>query len=172
MGACARDGTAFSELSRVRLRHVADRYPTRVANMIRWTQEGHRPDRDLILVLETDEEIADVNAYGITWLLKNHRDLIDAELALDEGGGVGLKDGKPLWNNIQTSEKLYQSVWLEVRNQGGHSSQPRKDNAISTSSRQASLGSRSSRSRWSSTTRRASTSKSCRRSRAARSPQT
>jgi acetylornithine deacetylase/succinyl-diaminopimelate desuccinylase-like protein len=101
-----------------------------VANMIRWKQEGYKPDRDLILVLETDEEIADGNSYGINWLLAKHKDLLDAEFALNEGGGVGMKDGKPIWNSIQTTEKLYQSFWLEVRNPGGHSSQPRKDNAI------------------------------------------
>ena len=101
-----------------------------VANLCRWKQEGYRPDRDLILVLETDEEIADVNSLGIRWLIKNHPELIRAELALNEGGDVGTKDGKPVWNTIQTSEKLYQSFWLEVRNVGGHSSLPRKDNAI------------------------------------------
>ena len=46
------------------------------------------------------------DALGIQWLLKNHRDLIDAEFALNEGGGVGLKDGKPIRNSVQTSEKV------------------------------------------------------------------
>jgi len=40
------------------------------------------------------------------WLLKNKRDLIDAEFALNEGGSVGLKDGKPIRNSVQTSEKV------------------------------------------------------------------
>ena len=53
-----------------------------VSAMIRYKQEGFRPDRDIILALETDEEILDANAMGIQWLLKNHRDLIDAEFAL------------------------------------------------------------------------------------------
>jgi len=101
-----------------------------VVNMIRWKKEGYKPDRDLILVLETDEEGSDSHGLGMTWLIKNHRDLIDAELALNEGGGVNAKDGKPFANTIQTSEKLFQSFWLETRNSGGHSSQPRKDNAI------------------------------------------
>ncbi len=101
-----------------------------VATLVRFQKEGYRPDRDLILVLETDEEMADGNGLGINWLIKNHKDLIDAELALNEGGGVGEKDGAPIWNSIQTSEKLYQSFWLEVKNSGGHSSQPRRDNAI------------------------------------------
>ncbi len=101
-----------------------------VANMIRYKTEGYRPQRDLILALETDEEILDSNEMGIRWLLKNHRDLIDAEFALNEGGGVGLLGGKPLSNSVQTSEKVSQSYQLEVKNSGGHSSLPSKDNAI------------------------------------------
>src|SRR4051812_47828292 len=54
-----------------------------VVNMIRWKKEGYKPDRDLILVLEADEEIADVNNFGIRWLIKNHKDLIDAEFAIN-----------------------------------------------------------------------------------------
>jgi acetylornithine deacetylase/succinyl-diaminopimelate desuccinylase-like protein len=101
-----------------------------VTSMVRFKQEGYKPDRDIILVLETDEEIADANTYGINWLLKNHRDLFDAEFALNEGAGVGVKNGQPLYVGLQTSEKLFQSYWLEVRNKGGHSSLPTKDNAI------------------------------------------
>jgi len=69
---------------------------TFITNLIRYKQEGYKPDRDIIVALETDEEILDENALGIQWLIKNHRDLIDAEFALNEGGGVGLKDGKPI----------------------------------------------------------------------------
>jgi len=101
-----------------------------VANLIRYKQEGFRPERDIIVALETDEEILDANSMGIRWLLKEHRDLIDAEFALNEGGGVGLLNGKPLLNSFQTSEKVSVSYRLEVKNPGGHSSLPRKDNAI------------------------------------------
>src|SRR3982075_2515760 len=80
---------------------------TFVANLIRYKQEGYKPDRDIILLLETDEEIGDANAVGIQWMLKNHRDLIDAEFALNEGGRVGLKNGKALRNDLQTSEKVF-----------------------------------------------------------------
>ena len=82
------------------------------------------------MALETDEEILDRDGLGIQWLLKNHRDLIDAEFALNEGGGVGLKDGKPIRNSVQTSEKVSLSYRLDVKNKGGHSSVPTKDNAI------------------------------------------
>jgi len=101
-----------------------------VANLIRYRQEGYKPDRDIILALETDEEILDNDALGIQWLLKNHRDLIDAEFALNEGGGVGLKDGKAVRNTVQTSEKVFVNYQLAVKDRGGHSSVPRRDNAI------------------------------------------
>jgi len=101
-----------------------------VANLIRYKREGLRPERDLILVLETDEEIGDANKLGIRWLLANHRDLIDAEFALNEGAGVGTKGGRALRNGLQTAEKVYVDYRLEVTNRGGHSSLPRKDNAI------------------------------------------
>jgi acetylornithine deacetylase/succinyl-diaminopimelate desuccinylase-like protein len=101
-----------------------------VANLIRYKQEGYRPDRDIIVALETDEEILDHDGLGIQWLIKNHRDLIDAEFALNEGGGVGLKDGKPIRNSVQTSEKFSITFRFEVKNRGGHSAVPMKDNAI------------------------------------------
>jgi len=103
---------------------------TWVSTLIRLKKEGYKGDRDLILVLECDEEISDKNGFGITWLIAKHKDLIDAEFAINEGGGVGMKDNKPLWHSIQTTEKAFQSFWLEVKNPGGHSSQPRTDNAI------------------------------------------
>ena len=103
---------------------------TFVANLIRYKQEGYRPDRDIIVALETDEEIGDANALGIRWLINNHRDLIDAEFALNEGGSVGLKDGKPIRNGVQTSEKVTLFYRLEALNKGGHSSVPSPDNAI------------------------------------------
>jgi len=101
-----------------------------VANLIRYKQEGYKPDRDIVVALETDEEILDHDGLGIQWLIKNHRDLIDAEFALNEGGGVGLKDGKPIRNSVQTSEKFSLIFRLEVKNRGGHSAVPMKDNAI------------------------------------------
>ncbi|QOZ24387.1 M20/M25/M40 family metallo-hydrolase [Bradyrhizobium sp. CCBAU 51753] len=101
-----------------------------VTNLIRYKKEGYKPDRDIIIALETDEEILDANALGMQWLIKNHRDLIDAEFALNEGGGVGLKNGKAIRNSVQTSEKVSTSYKLTVKDRGGHSSLPRKDNAI------------------------------------------
>jgi acetylornithine deacetylase/succinyl-diaminopimelate desuccinylase-like protein len=101
-----------------------------IANLIRYKNEGYKPDRDIIVALETDEEISDRDGLGIQWLIKNHRDLIDAEFALNEGGGVGLKDGKPIRISVQTSEKVWLDYQLDVKNKGGHAAVPMKDNAI------------------------------------------
>lgn len=99
-----------------------------VANLIRYKQEGFRPDRDLILALTADEEGGPSN--GVDWLLKNHRGLIDAELGVNEGGGGQIKDGRRVANTVQASEKIYASFRLEVTNPGGHSSLPVPENAI------------------------------------------
>lgn len=101
-----------------------------IANLIRYKQEGFRPDRDIIVALDTDEEILDRDGWGIQWLLKNQRPLIDAEFALNEGGGVGVKNGKTIRNSVQTTEKVSMTYRLEVKDRGGHSSVPRTDNAI------------------------------------------
>src|SRR2546423_921697 len=99
-----------------------------VANVIRLKQEGFMPSRDLILALTADEEGGNFN--GVDWLVKNHRDLIDAEFAINEGGGGNMRKGKYLTNEVQASEKGFQDFRLEVTNSGGHSSLPVKDNAI------------------------------------------
>lgn len=103
-----------------------------VANVLRYKQEGWRPDRDLILALTADEEGGDAN--GVSWLLENHRSLIDAAYALNEGGGGTLSgpgpDARPLFHSIQAAEKVYADFTLTTTNSGGHSSVPRRDNAI------------------------------------------
>jgi len=101
-----------------------------VANMVRYKKEGYKPDRDIILILETDEETDGAYTNGIGWLLKNQRALIEAEFALNEGGGVGLDKGRPIRVGVQTSEKVYMNFSLEVRDPGGHSSLPGRTNAI------------------------------------------
>jgi acetylornithine deacetylase/succinyl-diaminopimelate desuccinylase-like protein len=100
-----------------------------VANLIRLKREGFKPDRDVILALTADEEEGDAN--GVEWLLKNHRELIDAAYCINTDAGDGqIKNGKRMRVTVQTSEKVYQDFQLEVKNRGGHSSLPVKDNAI------------------------------------------
>jgi acetylornithine deacetylase/succinyl-diaminopimelate desuccinylase-like protein len=100
-----------------------------IANLIRYKREGFKPDRDIIVALTADEEGG--GPYnGVQWLLKNHRELIDAELCLNEGGWGDALGGTPIANNVQVSEKYVINYRLEVHNKGGHSSLPVSDNAI------------------------------------------
>ena len=99
-----------------------------IANLILMKQEGYRPDRDIVVALTADEEGGTAN--GVSWLLANHRDLVDADFCLNEGGGGQIVNGRYVLNEVQASEKVYQSYRLEVTNPGGHSSLPEKDNAI------------------------------------------
>jgi acetylornithine deacetylase/succinyl-diaminopimelate desuccinylase-like protein len=98
------------------------------ANLIRLKQENFAPTRDLILALTADEEGGNFN--GVEWLANHHRPLIEAELALNEGGSGQMKKGRYLINQVQASEKVYQDFRIESRNPGGHSSRPIRDNAI------------------------------------------
>ncbi len=99
-----------------------------IANLIRLKREGFQPDRDIIVALTADEETGDQN--GVIWLLENHRDLIDAEFAFSEGGDGVIRDGEHVANLVQATEKVYLTYVLETTDPGGHSSVPRKDNAI------------------------------------------
>ncbi len=100
-----------------------------IANLIQYKKEGFKPDRDIIVALTADEEGG--GPYnGVEWLLKNHRDLIDSEFALNEGGWGESAGGKRISNDLQVSEKYVVNFRLEVRNKGGHSSMPVADNAI------------------------------------------
>lgn len=103
-----------------------------VANLLQYKADGWKPDRDLILALTAAEEGGDNN--GAEWLAQSHKDLIDAQYALNEGGG-GTLSGKGLdvhamLNSIQAAEKVPENFTLTVKNSGGHSSVPRPDNAI------------------------------------------
>ena len=99
-----------------------------IANLIRWKREGYKPDRDLIVALTADEEGGKYN--GVEWLLKDHRPLIDAELCINEGGWGDAKNGKRLYNQVQVAEKYSTTFLMTVKNKGGHSSMPVKENAI------------------------------------------
>lgn len=97
--------------------------------LIRFKKEGYKPDRDIILALTADEEGGKSN--GVDWLLKNHRELIDAEFVFNhDGGGILSDHGKPVMMTVDATEKLYADFHLSVTNPGGHSSLPRPDNAI------------------------------------------
>ena len=100
-----------------------------VLNFIRLKKEGFLPDRDLILALTADEEGGDFN--GVDWLLKEHRDWIDAEYCINlDGGEFERQKGQRLLAGLQASEKVYVDFQFESLNAGGHSSVPSPDNAI------------------------------------------
>src|SRR5215207_3373488 len=99
-----------------------------VANATRLVRERYVPDRDIIIALTADEESGPAN--GVDWLLKNHKELLDAALVINEGGGGTLRNGKPLFNSVQATEKVTTNITLHATNRGGHSSVPRADNAI------------------------------------------
>jgi acetylornithine deacetylase/succinyl-diaminopimelate desuccinylase-like protein len=97
--------------------------------LIRFKKEGYTPDRDIILALTSDEEGGASN--GVDWLLKNHRDLMDAEFVFNhDGGGILSDHGKPVMMSVDATEKLHADFQLSVTNPGGHSSLPTPDNAI------------------------------------------
>ena len=95
-------------------------------------REGYKPKRDLILALTSDEERGDVPTNGVYWLVNNKRELLDAELGLNEGGGGEMKGGKPFLQRLQVAEKMYTTYEFVVRDPGGHSSLPKPENAIYT----------------------------------------
>ncbi len=98
--------------------------------MMRYKKDGYRPKRDIKLALTCGEETPN-DFDGAKYLAENQRELIDAEFAINEGGGGLLSaDGKRIFNGVQAGEKVYQDYRLEVTNPGGHSSRPVKDNAI------------------------------------------
>src|SRR5208282_2767193 len=99
------------------------------ATLIRMKKEGYVPSRDIILAMTADEEGGTSN--GVAWLIKNHRELIDAEFVLNhDGGGVLAERGKPVMMEVNATEKLYGDFVLTATNPGGHSSLPRPENAI------------------------------------------
>ena len=100
-----------------------------LTTFIRLKKEDYVPDRDLILALTADEEGGNFN--GVAWLLKEHRDWVDAEYCINlDGGEFEQQNGKRLLAAMQGSEKVYADFQFESVNPGGHSSEPVRDNAI------------------------------------------
>jgi acetylornithine deacetylase/succinyl-diaminopimelate desuccinylase-like protein len=100
-----------------------------VTTLLRLKREGFRPNRDIILALTADEESGAAN--GVDWLLKNHRDLIDADFVINHDGySIDTVHGKPVFYELDATEKVYADYLVTAKNRGGHSSLPRPDNAI------------------------------------------
>ena len=100
------------------------------ASLIRLKAEGFLPDRDIIVAFTADEEVG-LEQDGADYLLKHDHDLVDAGLVMNPDGGSGeFVNGKRLDFSIETVQKAYVTFQWETTNKGGHSSEPRPDNAI------------------------------------------
>jgi acetylornithine deacetylase/succinyl-diaminopimelate desuccinylase-like protein len=89
---------------------------------------GRRPARDLVFVATSDEEAGGL--WGIDWLITNHRGLLDAEYALNEGGRVRLRDRRPQYCAVQCAEKVPNVARVTARGPAGHASIPLPGNAV------------------------------------------
>jgi acetylornithine deacetylase/succinyl-diaminopimelate desuccinylase-like protein len=101
-----------------------------VTTLLRLKSEGFVPRRDLVLLLTGDEETTMDTARD---MMARHHDLLDADFALNPDSGSADLDettGKPIIYGFETAEKTYANYTLTVRNPGGHSAEPRADNAI------------------------------------------
>jgi acetylornithine deacetylase/succinyl-diaminopimelate desuccinylase-like protein len=90
---------------------------------------GFKPTRDIVVFFTGDEE---TNGIGADKGATEWKTDLDVEYGLnaDGGGGGFFPDGRPAGFLMQTAEKTFAGYTLTVRNRGGHSSKPRKDNAI------------------------------------------
>ena len=101
-----------------------------VDTLVRLKQQGFQPRRAIKLALACGEETSD-DWNGISWMLEHRPETLQAGFALNEGAGGQLDEsGHRLALNVQAGEKVYQDFTLVLTNPGGHSSRPRKDNAI------------------------------------------
>jgi acetylornithine deacetylase/succinyl-diaminopimelate desuccinylase-like protein len=101
-----------------------------VMTFIQLKREGFVPTRDLIIAFTGDEETGQATTRD---LIENHRDLVDAEFALNGDGGGGVFEestGEGSLYYVQGAEKAYATFELTARNPGGHSSEPRVKNAV------------------------------------------
>lgn len=98
------------------------------ALLLQMKKDKATPDRDIVLALTADEEGGCCN--GARWLFTNHRDLVDASFVLNEGAFGFIRNGKPVSNTIEATQKVVGGFTVTAKNKGGHSSLPRPDNAI------------------------------------------
>ena len=100
-----------------------------VFTFLKLHREGYKPKRDLILALTADEEGGKFN--GADWLVKQHRELVDAAFVINpDSGGVELDKGRAVVADVEATEKVYADYQITAVDRGGHSSIPRPDNAI------------------------------------------
>ena len=91
-------------------------------------RQGVPLGRDVIMAAFADEEAG--STWGAKWMWENRRDLIDAEYALNEGGGAALDLGGRRFYLCQVGEKGGARMRIVARAQPGHASVPRDDTAM------------------------------------------
>lgn len=106
-----------------------DKLASNLMVMLLAKRSGVKLDRDLIFLAESGEE-ADPIGVGISFMVNQHFDAIDAEFALTEGGGALLENGRVARVNFQTTEKVPRRVRLVATGTSGHGSVPRLDNPL------------------------------------------
>jgi acetylornithine deacetylase/succinyl-diaminopimelate desuccinylase-like protein len=101
------------------------------ASLIRLKKEGYVPDRDIVVAFTADEEVG-LEQDGPQFLVQHRKDLVgDVGLVMNPDGGSGeIRNGKRVDFAIETVQKTYMTFKAETTNKGGHSSEPRPDNAI------------------------------------------
>jgi acetylornithine deacetylase/succinyl-diaminopimelate desuccinylase-like protein len=101
------------------------------ASLIRLKKEGYVPGRDIVVAFTADEEVG-LEQDGPQFLLRHRKDLVgDVGLVMNPDGGSGeIKNGERLDFAVETVQKTYMTFRAETTNRGGHSSEPRPDNAI------------------------------------------
>jgi acetylornithine deacetylase/succinyl-diaminopimelate desuccinylase-like protein len=101
-----------------------------VDSLIRYRQEGFKPKRDIKLFLTCGEETGS-RIKDAQWVANEHRDWIDAGIALNEGAAGELDDkGNRVSVGIQAGERSAQDITLTTTDAGGHSARPHKFNSI------------------------------------------
>src|SRR6185503_3992806 len=98
-----------------------------IATLSELRRQGFKPRRDIVIEFTGDEE-TDMKTGAIIAKKLSNAELV---LSMDGGGGVlNEKTGQPEYLAWDGAEKTYADFKLSVTNPGGHSSEPRKSNAI------------------------------------------
>jgi len=98
-----------------------------IAALAELKREGYRPRRTIVIEFSGDEE----TTMKTSAIIADKLATSDLVLNIDGGGGtLDEATGKPEFFTWQGAEKTYADFRLTVTNEGGHSSQPRRVNAI------------------------------------------
>ncbi len=104
--------------------------------LARWTENGTRPRRDIVLAFVADEE--DRGEWGAHWLVEKHPDLFEGcAAAIGESGGYTVRaahaDGREVrLYPVATAERGTSHLRLTATGRAGHGSRRNDDNAVIT----------------------------------------